>query len=88
MSISWLLHLDRWGINVVEPATRAAPLDRQVRDALSLDLVDKLESPFFLYSHILAPHPPFTMDRRGTRRTDGGSACWAMATTQSATTNP
>jgi hypothetical protein len=60
-----VLHLDRWGINVVEPATRAAPLDRQVRDALSIDLVDKLESPFFLYSHILAPHPPFTMDRGG-----------------------
>jgi hypothetical protein len=60
-----LLHLDRWGIHVAEPATRTAPLDRQVRDALSPDLVDRLRSPFFLYSHILAPHPPFTMDRAG-----------------------
>jgi hypothetical protein len=60
-----LLQLDRWGMKVAEPATRAAPLDRQVRDALSLDVVDELEPPFFLYSHILAPHPPFTMDQAG-----------------------
>jgi hypothetical protein len=36
-----------------------------VRDAFSADVVAKLEPPFFLYSHVLAPHPPFTMDREG-----------------------
>jgi hypothetical protein len=60
-----LFHLDRWGVNLFEPATRAAPLDRMVRDAFSADVVAKLEPPFFLYSHVLAPHPPFTMDREG-----------------------
>jgi hypothetical protein len=64
--VYFLLHqLDKWGINLLKPAQRAAPLDLRVKGALSLDVVDKLKPPFFLYSHILAPHPPFTMDRDG-----------------------
>ena len=83
-----VLHLDRWGMNVAEPATRAAPLDRQVRDALSLDIVDELESPFFLYLSHPCATPAVHHGPSGERdEPTGDSACWAMETIQRATTN-
>ncbi len=60
-----LLRLGRWGGHLLEPAAMSAPLDRLVKSALSREIVDELHPPFFLYSHVLAPHPPFTMDRNG-----------------------
>ena len=60
-----IFQLDKWGVHLLEPAARSAPLDLRVKSALSLDVVDKLQPPFFLYSHVLAPHPPFTIDRNG-----------------------
>jgi hypothetical protein len=64
--VYFLLHrLDKWGVNLLEPAQRASPLDLRMKGALSLSVVDKLKPPFFLYSHVLAPHPPFTTDRNG-----------------------
>lgn len=40
-------------------------LDQLVKEALAEEVVDVLRPPFFLFSHVLAPHPPFTMDRNG-----------------------
>lgn len=39
-----------------------------LRAALEPGLMDGLPAPFFVYQHLLAPHPPFTIDAEGRDR--------------------
>lgn len=40
-------------------------LNRIVRSILSQGAPDGLPTPYLVYRHVLAPHPPFTLDRTG-----------------------
>jgi hypothetical protein len=60
-----LFYVDPLGVRLLGPAQQSAPLDRRVKAALSPGIAGQLKPPFFLYSHVLSPHPPFSIDRDG-----------------------
>jgi hypothetical protein len=42
--------------------------NQTLRTSLEADLFDGIEQPFFYYQHLLAPHPPFSLNADGSSR--------------------
>lgn len=42
--------------------------NQTLRASLEPDLFDDIEKPFFYYQHLLAPHPPFSLNANGSSR--------------------
>ncbi len=57
--------LRHWGELPFSPESTAAAHIAQTKLTLSPEITDDLSPPFFLYSHVLAPHPPLMTDRDG-----------------------
>jgi hypothetical protein len=68
------LLLERTGLNLIprlmqlisgRPNYKSARLSEVVRHSLATDFYKYQEPPYMLYEHVLAPHPPFNVDRYG-----------------------
>jgi hypothetical protein len=57
---------------------KSAGLIEITRHALETEFYKDHEGPYLLYEHVLAPHPPFNVDREG-RSTNKWSMFWGLA---------
>jgi hypothetical protein len=57
--------LRNWGELPLSREATAAPHKAQTKLTLSPDIIDNLSPAFFLYSHVLTPHPPLIANRDG-----------------------